>query len=147
MEKVENIAIEANTSYVFNLGDIIIPNKLTQSSYEICFWTSIPNEKIDVNGSNDLYCETVVFTDIEDKNPLSSFNVFPNPSQDKFTVEVTSPQNKELQLQLLNTQGQVLYQTNFSQTLEMDLSSYPIGVYLLKVTDGFNRYTKKLLKN
>lgn len=147
MENFENLAIESNTSHLFNLGDITIPGKSTQSSYELCFWISIPNEKIDINSKNNIFCETVFFTDIEDKNPLSSFNLYPNPSQDKFTIEVPSIQNKELQLQVLDMQGKLLYQTSFPQKLDLDLSSYPIGVYLLKVSDGFNSHTEKLFRH
>ncbi|MEZ4888434.1 MAG: T9SS type A sorting domain-containing protein [Chitinophagales bacterium] len=147
MEKLNNITIEENETYTFALGDIIIPNKLTQSSYELCFWTSIPNQKIDTNHNNDQYCEILTFTDIEAQNTLSQIQIYPNPTKDLFVIEAPENQSNELQLQLINTQGQILVETHFTQKMEIDVSRYPIGVYLLKVSDGFNSYTEKLLKD
>lgn len=147
-QKLENLNLESESTYTLTLDDFTIPNKAGSSKYDICFWTSIPNQRIDSNTSNNIFCETVVFTNIEEKSPLSYFNVYPNPSHDKFTIEATSLQNnnQKLQLQLMDMQGRILHQTYFLQSFEMDLSGYPSGVYLLKVSDGFDSSTQKLFR-
>ncbi len=55
-------------------------------------------------------------------------------------------QNENLQLELLNLQGQVLQQFDFKgKSLEVDLADYPIGVYLVRVFDGYHTVSKKIL--
>ena len=76
--------------------------------------------------------------------------VFPNPFNSKFTVNVLFPQEENMLLRLMNTQGHILatevieaetYQRSF------DLSSYPSGLYIIRVYYGQGgEVTEKLIK-
>lgn len=76
--------------------------------------------------------------------------VFPNPFNDKFTVNVLLPQEDNMLLRLMSPQGHILasevlesstYQRSF------DLSSYPSGLYIIRVYYGESgEVTEKVLK-
>jgi len=83
----------------------------------------------------------------------ASLNIFPNPSTGVFTLAFSLPQeSKSLNLSVINTLGQVLSTSSFSNvpanfTKQLDLSSLPKGVYFIKVnTDFSSLYSKVVLQ-
>ena len=77
-------------------------------------------------------------------NPVSL--VYPNPTTGLLKVYFTSPLEKA-GIMLLDAAGNVLQQRiqNGSQ-LEMDISSLPAGVYILRVLQAANVFTYKVVK-
>lgn len=80
----------------------------------------------------------------------NSFEVFPNPTQDQITVQIDLPQSKEVTVLLYNATGQVLQQRTQSvanqAALELDLSTYGAGFYLVALQVGEQVITKKVIK-
>jgi len=86
-----------------------------------------------------------VFEVNTDKEPSSSrrqINIYPNPTKDMVAVElIIQTHVGELFFQLYNMQGQELLSRRIagSETVfEIDLSGYPNGAYLLKVSDAIS---------
>jgi hypothetical protein len=48
-------------------------------SYDLCFWTSIPNGKVDDNPGNDTDCSAMLVSASE-RQPLATIQVLPNPA-------------------------------------------------------------------
>ena len=69
---------------------------------------------------------------VEDKTTL-----FPNPANDFFTVLLNSqyyPQNTEKKIQLISVNGKLLLQKEtLGNKLQVDISSYAVGIYYLRV--------------
>lgn len=57
---------------------------------------------------------------------------------------MTINDNKNYDLKIFNTLGQILLQINDTNTI--DLSSLSDGVYLIKITDGTKSLTKRFIK-
>lgn len=77
-------------------------------------------------------------------------NIYPNPTVDKITMEIRSSSNN-IEARVINTSGmeiitQKLSGTSDVKTGEFNLSSYPSGIYLIRVKNGGKLYTKKVSK-
>lgn len=77
--------------------------------------------------------------------------VFPNPARHQVTSEYYTDQPTVLQWQLVNTRGQVVAESKASLTsgrnfVEIDLRSYPSGVYFLLSKNGQEQKVTKLVK-
>jgi len=76
----------------------------------------------------------------------SIFNVYPNPARKNLLVE-TVLSAPSVRIQILNLQGQVVFNgVSESQVSEIDISSYPQGLYLVKAECGGRTLIRKFLK-
>jgi PKD repeat protein len=81
-----------------------------------------------------------------------TYKIFPNPTSDKIYIRSDNSENKQIELFVVNLNGQVLYhdsvdlnsQNNIHQ---IDISNYKKGVYLLKVTGSSGTFTNRIIKN
>jgi hypothetical protein len=110
------------------------------------------------NGNN-IYIDTVHF---EAKNaiPLNatntslikSCNVYPNPSNGNYTIEIKSNENKLVNYSVYDFTGrkvkqiQVMLTSNQINKSNIDISNFANGMYVLEVSDGQNTMKFKLNK-
>jgi hypothetical protein len=75
------------------------------------------------------------YDSIDSENDIS---VFPNPSDNK--IQVLSKKSDITSIEILDPVGQIIYNAkyNFQKKVEIDLTKYPTGIYLLKLTDSQN---------
>mgnify|MGYP000982236515 CR=1 FL=1 len=73
--------------------------------------------------------------------PQQAFNVtiVPNPNQGEFTMEFTTDNSNNYDIELVNSVGQVLYTKRLEDfsgefNYDVDLSSESAGVYFLKIS-------------
>ncbi|TAE50210.1 MAG: T9SS C-terminal target domain-containing protein [Bacteroidetes bacterium] len=86
-----------------------------------------------------------ISTSIADNNMQSSFNVFPNPSNGKFTIKNNGLGIPNYKLEIYNVIGEKVYamDTFHNQTsYDIDLSNSPKGVYFAKMYEGQTILTK-----
>lgn len=86
----------------------------------------------------------------ENKLMLDQINFYPNPSTGKFNLSFSSPDKKETEVNILNIEGKTIYHEKISNFLgyydkEIDISSNPKGIYFLKISQGQNAQTKKIM--
>lgn len=102
------------------------------------------------NTSGDLiYASTLEVnsstTNIYTNELANDINVFPNPSTGKFTLAVSDLNFSHYDLTVVNTTGSVIYHTTVEQTsTEIDLSNYPKGNYILRISNQEINSTKKI---
>lgn len=78
----------------------------------------------------------------------SELNIFPNPTNDITTISFNNQQNQDLTLRVVNLQGQVVHRRVLSavsgaQQVQVDLSEFPQGLYLIGLEqNGYSTYTK-----
>ncbi len=72
--------------------------------------------------------------------------VYPNPANDKLIIS-TSNKGKEIKAELLNIQGQKMWAGVIQEKTVIDVSSFPKGVYFLKVNNGEEVFVRKIIKN
>jgi hypothetical protein len=100
----------------------------------------------------DLFDSTVVCSPLSSITNISKnqslFTVYPNPSNGKFTVNVDVLQQANCKLSICNLLGQEIYTTFFKgqqSTLDIDISDFSKGLYFVKVDDGKNISTQKII--
>lgn len=78
-----------------------------------------------------------------------SFNIYPNPSNGLFRVEISNLSNKEVSFDILDVQGKIVYQAKSNQTArfvqEFDLKHLPKGLYNVRVFNGTDLISGNIL--
>ena len=105
----------------------------------------------DQEGTCDLY-----FNDspvgLDNKTILwDGLSVFPNPASDIFNIHLKGMQSDRLQIQVYNTNGQLIIDRSSGIKPEefntrIDLSAYTDDIYLLRLVDGSRVMHRKLIK-
>lgn len=74
--------------------------------------------------------------------------VYPNPTQHTIYVEPHTNTHRNLTYELLDSRGRAIKTQTMlhREKAEIDLSSYPGGLYLLRLTDGKTVHTQKIIK-
>lgn len=84
-------------------------------------------------------------------NTVNSFNVYPNPTQDQLSVQVELAQTSDITLVVYNAMGQELQQIQRKdmnkEQIELDVSSYGAGLYMIVLKTGKQVTTKKIIKH
>ena len=71
-------------------------------------------------------------------------SIFPNPTKDKITIEVTEPDL--VQLKLFSTIGECLYSESFIHHTSLHLVKFPKGVYFLELKTKDKQIIKKVIR-
>ncbi|MCV9928655.1 SBBP repeat-containing protein [Flavobacterium sp. LS1R49] len=137
-------ASQANATYQWYNCDTNLPivNETSQS-----FTPTVSGNyaaHITINGFDD-FSDCVAFTTLGvDKNTkIQGIRLHPNPSTGIFNLELT----KDLDVEVYNNLGQkILSKKSFTGTNIINISEKASGVYFLKVIDGNNVNTIKLIK-
>lgn len=81
----------------------------------------------------------------------NNFNVYPNPSSGMLTVNYSSKENTNLNIQLTNVEGQIIYseqkQMNGIYNQNIDFSSLSKGIYFLEIITNKETLVKKIVLN
>ena len=105
--------------------------------YKIRYWNVLDNV---YNGGQT--------TGVNALDLMESMKVYPNPTNTDFTVQVTNKQASDVQISLMNIQGQVVFQKTISQVMnhtETVKNSFAKGVYFLTVQSGSGMKVEKLI--
>ncbi len=80
----------------------------------------------------------------------SQFQLFPNPTQSIVTIDLMGGADRIRSLSLYDLTGRLLYEEELGEGSlqeEIDLSSYPVGIYLIRVqTDQYGPIIQKIVK-
>ena len=88
---------------------------------------------------------TFIWTSIEQSNKENLISIYPNPTKEKVTIEISRKAN--LEFKITDFLGNVLIQNDFSETINIDLSNYTEGIYLVSVYENRQLIgTKKIMK-
>lgn len=91
------------------------------------------------------FSEDCGFLGIEDST-FSSWSIIPNPSDGLVRVQYALELSEPLSWQLFDASGRIVQQFEGLPT-QIDLSSYPAGIYFVKATDALGRLShQKLVK-
>ena len=71
--------------------------------------------------------------------------VYPNPTTSE--INIISEQFELGQMVILNALGQIIYRGEVERGLEkkVDLSRYENGLYIIRITDGVEKYTQRIM--
>ena len=103
---------------------------------------------ISINQPGVINC---VATNVDQSIQKYSFKVYPNPANEKITIELNqSPVNKKYNIRLLNLVGQTLFlldepSVNGILKKEFDISEITNGIYFLKINSSEFKSSEKIL--
>lgn len=100
-------------------------------------------------------CESIATTDVTtnttELEKIQSIKLFPNPTADMATLEMSFSKSVDVQVQVINMIGQILFETSISNTtaqeLELDLQDYSDGMYFVRIKVDDQTTVKKLMKS
>lgn len=141
-ETYTGTAIPPNDSVLYQFATQIQP--AVSFTGKLCVWTDM-NFDFDLN--NDTSCITVqITTDIEDYQQQGIVSVYPNPFDDKTTIEFTNPDKSKYNMTIIDMLGRVVENeygiTGNKFTLEKGKLSP--GIYTLELT-GKRQYREKII--
>ncbi len=94
---------------------------------------------------------TASVQDVEESNIKSAFadvSVFPNPASTQFTVNMSSSEQINATISVVNTLGQTLYTTeetvNGERSIDVSTENMASGMYQIVITSGNERMVKKI---
>jgi len=74
-----------------------------------------------------------------------SFKIYPNPADDKLTIEIENPGNEEFLLEIINYAGVVVYSEPFIHGQMINISEFADGIYLVRLTGNDIYIIKKII--
>lgn len=136
LDTTVRIDINSNTSFV------TIPNMSNVTNLK----TIDPNNWI-INNTGSIIRDLSMTAGINElNNNQSIFNVFPNPSNGKFTIE--SSENGNQHAVLLDTRGRIISELDFQNEGSFDVSNEKSGNYLIQITnEKGEKRIKTVVKN
>ena len=91
-------------------------------------------------------CVKDIATGLEDINSPGKFNLYPNPSNSRITIECA--ENQSTDLLIYNLFGEmVMHSVLTKSTNEIDIGSLPKGIYILKINGDKGIMQQKLIKD
>lgn len=101
-------------------------------------YNSIPNQAI-------LAGQTIT-TGINENSFAASINLFPNPANNNFTIDLGT-NNTEAEVTIQDITGKTIYTTieKDSQKVEVNTESFAKGIYIIQIQAGGSIATKKLV--
>jgi len=79
-------------------------------------------------------------------NDLSKINIYPNPNEGTFTVDLRRLNtSNDVQIELFNINGQLIYQKNTTEAVSTINTYETSGIYFLRLTSGAQVINKKVI--
>lgn len=104
-------------------------------------------------GEGEFSDEKTIYVMIEgvDNSVENSIQLFPNPTNSKLSVQMNKISGEKVNIQLVNTLGNVVnhwndYQVEKDNSLVLDLTDQPSGIYYLIISNDNLQIRKKLIK-
>ncbi len=136
----EKVGFENGEMITFRL---FRPSTGEEFSLEVSYNPQMSNGIFEINGMSEVTeaktSSLAVFNHSE-----KSFRVYPNPNQGLFTIEGTE---EEVDIFIWNAVGNEVFEKQINLPANIDLSSQPKGVYLVKITYKSSNIFNKLIVN
>ncbi len=105
-----------------------------------------------VTDANGCTTNASVFVDnmiaINNLENLSAFNVYPNPTNGQFVVDLSFSSFEHINISLVNTIGQVMYKevkSGMDFNIPIDLATQAAGVYFVVISTDRGRVTERIV--
>lgn len=142
----------SGVEYPYRIGDDV--GEVTSSFYGDQYYYYFYNWQVEtptIDCTSPRLPVQVTIVNIAEIPEVGSVRLFPNPVQTDLRVELNVVERADLQLNLLNALGQVVYQQSLTdngigEQVEMiDVSQLPSGIYQLQVQVGDRAATYKVV--
>lgn len=152
LKNLDSLQLLPNSTKTIDLGSVTFQGRtldtILPKKFEICFWTTIPNDSLDVNEYNNFICKTfnVTVSNNEIPDPYSQCIVYPNPANE--FIQFKGLPESSLHLTITDLLGKKWIESNItSDEDKMDIHSLEVGFYIVHLNnqEGESVLTKKIL--
>ncbi|MBP5346348.1 MAG: T9SS type A sorting domain-containing protein [Bacteroidales bacterium] len=147
--KKEALLLLVLVGFLFSSLTGLAQNVMVEFTYDDCgnrIQRSLQMKKVEENGKN-IEDETKFLSSISEDLGVLSIGLYPNPTEDKIIVTISEDTIENVEAILSTISGVVIERFRFSGAQqEVDLSSQPAGVYLLKLILDNETHTWKIVK-
>jgi hypothetical protein len=96
-------------------------------------------------GGVDLFYQHNPNASVSNLQPVTSFQLFPNPATDELNIRFFNLQNKNSNIKIYNSMGQIIGENKISGDGKIKVSSWAKGVYFIQLNDDKKLITKKIV--
>jgi hypothetical protein len=76
---------------------------------------------------------------------ISDINLYPNPSNGRFKLVISTEESEEYDVEIINIQGKVIFESKIINEKDIDMTEFAKGIYYVRVSVKDNVVTKKIL--
>ncbi len=114
-------------TFIVNDGSLYYPAAYDQTGVEVYKYT---DNTVEIN-----------------ELPVSTLQIYPNPTNDELSIKLNNSESGLASLTILDATGQTIVEKTFIDKINLNVSSYPGGVYFVKIKTGtFNEVHKIVIK-
>ncbi len=160
------IAMTDNGDMTFTHTEMILPGTVVEYRFQNGLGNSetVPTTCANDNGNREVTvadldidipivcfatCDAMCVVGVSEAAFAQALNLFPNPARHTSELTFNFSETLDLDITVSNMVGKRMYHTNLqgvqSGTHSIDLNNYAPGVYLVRMTDGVNNLTKRLV--
>ncbi len=132
------------SSYTFIAASPLLPNK----PY---YWRMKATTQNDTSSWSDVFNFTTTSPIGIEEIGNNSVSIFPNPSLNgKINIQIAANSSNDISISVLNLVGQEIFNQMYSikngnKLISLDLNSNPNGIYFIKLKQGDNIITRKII--
>lgn len=119
------------------IGDLGYGYAEKVNPWQLCFWVTAPNDKVDANHDNDFVCGEFNLISAAHEPEITDLTLYPNPAQDAIYISGTPGWCR-----IFNAAGQFVSEQIPMADQRIDVSRLPAGLYLLQTEIGRGRFVK-----
>lgn len=118
--------------------DVNCPSGLIEYTIEAVFTSTCTSTRGAINTTrSNIKSPSSVITGLKGNTANSNnISLFPNPSQDNFTISLANKVNEKVSVDIVNALGQIVYSTNINdgnKSITVAASNWNTGVYFVRI--------------
>jgi len=118
------------------------------SNGQIISNSPIEENVIEIECDNTKFAKNF-YTSVKEETVFNNLAIYPNPSQGVFTLGFTVENSQDVNIQVVNNIGQVVFQEQHKNykgiySGNIDISTYANGAYILNIMVGENTHTENI---
>lgn len=100
-----------------------------------------------LNGGGEIFKNTTGLLHLNSTNTTSKVKIFPNPANDLLNISVEKISDPNPEIIIFNSIGNILFKARYSgeKDMQVDVRSFPKGVYILEVKTVLNSHLEKII--
>ena len=153
-----NVQLTGNSSFSELIADAIVP--VGENSFSVpvlldkdveYYWRARAVNGLDTSGWSNIWSfRTMPPLGIDEPGLAGKLNIYPNPAIKTVYIQLIEKINLSLQLTLTDLVGKKVFEKELrldsgNSLIPLDVSSLQDGIYMIRISDKENTFTKKLI--